>query len=563
MGDQKNLLLAILVSLVVLLGFQLLFPNEQKPSKQLENKTIENNEVSQPFPNVIEEKEISREEVISESERININNSFISGSLSLSGARIDDLILKNYFEELSTDSDYVKLLSPKNTKNSYFAEHGWVKNNNSNIIIPDSKTVWIADTSELNPNSPVTLTWDNNNGIIFKRIISVDKEYMFEITQTVINNSDKNITLYPYGIINRTGIPKMSGLYILHEGPIAVLNERLKEIDYDDLVDNNKISEKSENGWIGITDKYWLTALIPNQKEDFESHFQSFNNDSKIKFQTSYLGSSVTINSNSQSSYSSKLYLGAKVVSILDRHEKTGITMFDRSVDFGWFYVITKPLFYLLSFFSNLLGNVGLAIIALTICIRIVLFPLANKSFKSMNKMKLLQPKMMEIRERYGNDKMQMQKEVMALYKKEKANPLAGCLPILLQIPVFFALYKVLSVTIEMRQAPFYGWIKDLSAPDPYSIFNLFGLIPIDLPSFLIIGIWPLIMGGTMILQQKLNPAPPDPIQAKVMGMLPFIFIFLFAQFAAGLVIYWTCNNTLSIIQQWVIMKKMDKTNTS
>ena len=563
MGDQKNLLLAILVSLVVLLGFQLLFPNEQKPNKQIENKSLENNEVSQPFPNVIEEKERSREEVISESKRININNSFISGSLSLSGARIDDLILKNYFEDLSDDSDYVKLLSPKNTMNSYFAEHGWVKNNNSKVIIPDSKTVWVADTSELNPNSPVTLTWDNNNGIIFKKVITVDKEYMFEITQTVINNSNEHITLYPYGIINRTGIPKMSGLYILHEGPIAVLNERLKEIDYDDLIDNNKISEKSKNGWIGITDKYWLTALIPNQEKDFEGHFQSFNNDSKIKFQTSYLGSSVTINSNSQSSYSSKLYLGAKVVSILDQHEKTGVTMFDRSVDFGWFYVITKPLFYLLSFFSNLFGNVGLAIIALTICIRILLFPLANKSFKSMNKMKLLQPKMMEIRERYGNDKIQMQKEVMALYKKEKANPLAGCLPILLQIPVFFALYKVLSVTIEMRQAPFYGWIKDLSAPDPYSIFNLFGLIPIDLPSFLIIGIWPLIMGGTMLLQQKLNPAPPDPVQAKVMGMLPFIFIFLFAQFAAGLVIYWTCNNTLSIIQQWVIMKKMDKTNTS
>ena len=562
MGEQKNLLLAILVSLVVLLGFQLMFPGDKTPS----NKSTTNSNVSEsikPFPELNEEINKPREEIINESKRITINNSFIKGTLSLSGARIDDIILKNYFESLKEDSDYVKLLSPKGTDNSYFVEHGWLTNNKSDIKLPNSKTIWDSNSSEINPNNATTITWDNGEGIIFKRTLNLDKEYMFEIKQTVINNSDKDITLYPYGIINREGYPKLSGLYILHEGPIGVLNDRLQEIDYDDLEDDNKISEKSNNGWIGITDKYWLTALIPDQKSNFEGYFQSFSNNSKTTFQSSFLGSPITIKANNESTYSSRLYLGAKELKILDKHEKTGIPMFDKAVDFGWFYVITKPLFYLLTFFSNLLGNVGLAIIALTICIRILLFPLANKSFKSMNKMKILQPKMMEIRERYGNDKMQMQKEVMALYKKEKANPLAGCLPILLQIPVFFALYKVLYVTIEMRHAPFYGWIKDLSEPDPYSIFNLFGLIPIDLPSFLIIGIWPLIMGGTMILQQKLNPAPPDPIQAKVMGMLPFIFIFLFAQFAAGLVIYWTCNNALSIAQQWIIMKKMNNTNTS
>jgi len=562
MGEQKNLLLAILVSLVVLLSFQLMFPGD----KTQNNKSTKNSNISEnikPFPELNEEINKPREEIINESKRITINNSFLEGSLSLSGARIDDIILKNYFENLKEDSDYVKLLSPKGTNNSYFVEHGWLSSNNSDIKLPNSKTIWNSDNSEINPNYITTLTWDNGDGIIFKRTISLDKEYMFEIKQTVINNSNKDITLYPYGIINREGFPKLSGLYILHEGPIGVLNDRLQEIDYDDLEDNNKISEKSSNGWIGITDKYWLTALIPDQKSNFEGYFQSFNNNLQTTFQSSFLGSPITIKANNESTYSSKLYLGAKELNILDKHEKTGIPMFDKAVDFGWFYVITKPLFYLLTFFSNLLGNVGLAIIALTICIRILLFPLANKSFKSMNKMKILQPKMMEIRERYGNDKMQMQKEVMALYKKEKANPLAGCLPILLQIPVFFALYKVLYVTIEMRHAPFYGWIKDLSEPDPYSIFNLFGLIPIDLPSFLVIGIWPLIMGGTMILQQKLNPAPPDPIQAKVMGMLPFIFIFLFAQFAAGLVIYWTCNNALSIAQQWIIMKKMNNTNTS
>tara|TARA_B100000686_G_scaffold101382_1_gene108593 strand:- start:37821 stop:39509 length:1689 start_codon:yes stop_codon:yes gene_type:complete len=562
MGEQKNLLLAILVSLLVLLGFQLMFPSDKTPN----NKPITNSNVSEnikPFPELNEEINKPREEIINESKRITINNSLIEGSLSLAGARIDDIILKNYFETLKEDSDYIKLLSPKGTNNSYFVEHGWLTGNNSDIKLPNSKTIWNSNNSKISPNSVTKLTWDNGEGLVFERTISLDKEYMFEITQTVINNSNKDITLYPYGIINREGYPKLSGLYILHEGPIGVLNNRLQEIDYDDLEDNNKISEKSSNGWIGITDKYWLTALIPNQKLNFEGYFQSFNNNSKTTFQSSFLGSPITIKANNESSYSSKLYLGAKELNILDKHEKTGIPMFDKAVDFGWFYVITKPLFYLLTFFSNLLGNVGLAIIALTICIRILLFPLANKSFKSMNKMKILQPKMMEIRERYGNDKMQMQKEVMALYKKEKANPLAGCLPILLQIPVFFALYKVLYVTIEMRHAPFYGWIKDLSEPDPYSIFNLFGIIPIDLPSFLIIGIWPLIMGGTMILQQKLNPAPPDPIQAKVMGMLPFIFIFLFAQFAAGLVIYWTCNNALSIAQQWIIMKKMNNTNTS
>ena len=554
MGDQKNLLLAILASLVVLLGFQLLFPAEEVPK----SNTVQKQEDSfAPTPEIITETPKARNEIIGESERININNQYINGSITLTGGRIDDIILKNYLTDLSPNSESVKYLSPKGSNNSYFAEYGWVSTN-SNIELPKPNTVWISDKNTISPNSPVTLTWDNGSGLIFKRKISIDNEYMFNIEQTVTNNTSEDLNLYPYGLLNRTGFPKLSGLFILHEGPIGVLNDRVKEIDYDDLEDEKKISEKSNTGWIGITDKYWLAALIPNQKLNFEAFFQSFDHTENIKFQTSYLGPQINIRSNSESSYSSQFYTGAKELPILDKHEKNGIPMFDKAIDFGWFYVITKPLAYLLNFFSSYLGNVGLAIIALTICIRIILFPLANKSFKSMSKMKVLQPKMMEIRERYGNDKVQMQKEVMALYKKEKANPLAGCLPILLQIPVFFALYKVLTVTLEMRQAPFYGWIEDLSVPDPYSIFNLFGLIPIDLPSFLIIGIWPLLMGATMFLQQKLNPAPPDPVQAKVMAMLPFIFIFLFAQFAAGLVLYWTCNNVLSIAQQWIIMKKLD-----
>ena len=555
MGDQKNLLLAILASLVVLLGFQLLFPTKDVPKT---NITQEMNDSFAPQPELIAELPKARNEIINESERISIENDFINGSINLTGARIDDIILKKYRIDLSSDSENVKFLSPKGSENPYFAEYGWVTSNNNKIELPNANTVWKSNKSIISPEAPVVLSWDNGNGLIFKRTISIDTEYMFSIQQTIINNTSEDIILYPYGLINRTGVPKLSGLFILHEGPIGVLNDRVKELDYDDLEDDKKISEKSKKGWIGITDKYWLAALIPNQESNFEGHFQSFSRGADIKFQTSYLGPQIIIASNNQESYISQFYAGAKEVPILDKHEENGIPMFDRAIDFGWFYIITKPLSYLLHFFSSYMGNVGLAIIALTICIRIILFPLANKSFKSMNKMKILQPKMMEIRERFGNDKVQMQKEVMALYKKEKANPLAGCLPILLQIPVFFALYKVLTVTLEMRQAPFFGWIKDLSVPDPYSIFNIFGLIPIDLPSFLIIGTWPLLMGATMFLQQKLNPAPPDPIQAKVMAMLPFIFIFLFAQFAAGLVLYWTCNNILSIAQQWIIMKKMD-----
>ena len=554
MGDQKNLLLAILASLVVLLGFQLLFPTEEIPNN---NITQEKDESFAPEPEAIAEMPKARNEIISESERIKINNKYIEGSITLTGARIDDIILKNYLTDLSPNSDKVKYLSPKGSSDSYFAEYGWVSTNN-NIKLPDANSIWTSNKNTISTNSPVVLSWDNGNGLIFKRTINIDEQYMFSIEQTIINNTSEEISLYPYGLLNRSGFPKLSGLFILHEGPIGVLNDRVKELDYDDLEEEKKISEKSNTGWLGITDKYWLAALIPDQNFQFEGFFQSFNQSENIKFQTSYLGPKISVTPNSERNYSSRFYTGAKELPILDIHEKNGIPMFDKAIDFGWFYVITKPLAYLLNFFSSYLGNVGLAIIALTICIRIILFPLANKSFKSMSKMKVLQPKMMEIRERYGNDKVQMQKEVMALYKKEKANPLAGCLPILLQIPVFFALYKVLTVTLEMRQAPFYGWIKDLSVPDPYSIFNLFGLIPIDLPSFLIIGIWPLLMGGTMFLQQKLNPAPPDPVQAKVMAMLPLIFIFLFAQFAAGLVLYWTCNNVLSIAQQWIIMRKLD-----
>jgi YidC/Oxa1 family membrane protein insertase len=359
-----------------------------------------------------------------------------------------------------------------------------------------------------------------------------------------------------YGRINRTGTPKTSGFYILHEGPIAVLNERLIEQDYDDLLENKTSSTISKGGWIGITDKYWLTALIPNQGNSIEAGFKATLNNVE-RYQAQYTSAPSEVNPGETLVISSNIFVGAKEVNLLDKYsDNLSIEMFDRAVDFGWFYIITKPLFLLLHKLSAVFGNVGLSILALTVLIRILLFPLANKSFKSMSRMKVLTPKMKDIRERFKNDKLKMQQEIMQLYKSEKVNPLSGCLPILIQIPIFFALYKVLFVTLETRHEPFYGWVKDLSAQDPTTFFNLFGLLNFTPPSFLMIGLWPILMAFTMFLQQKLNPAPPDPLQAKIMTFLPLMFLFLFATFPAGLVIYWTWNNILSIGQQWIIMKK-------
>ena len=373
------------------------------------------------------------------------------------------------------------------------------------------------------------------------------------------NQSDQAVTLYPYGLVRRWGTPEISGFFILHEGPIGVLDEQLTEIDYSDLAEEGgEIKQDSGNGWIGISDKYWLAALIPDQAAGFTAKFQHYLNNGEDRYQTDYLRPAMTVPAGSSIEVTDRLFAGAKEVDLLDGYAADlNIPLFDRAVDFGWFYWLTKPFFYVLHFFYELVGNYGIAILMLTLLVKIVFFPLANKSYRSMSAMKKLQPEMTRIREQAGDDKMRMQKEMMELYKKEKVNPMSGCLPIIVQIPVFFALYKVLFVSIEMRHAPFFGWIQDLSAPDPTSFFNLFGLIPFDPPSFLMIGIWPLLMGITMFLQTKLNPQPADPMQAKVMLFLPLMFIFLFATFAAGLVIYWTWNNVLSIAQQWVIMRRM------
>ena len=549
MNEQKNLLLAIVASLIILLIFQYLFPTERKTKEE----TVESeNEIKE----IIQEKILDREEIVKNSNRIYFSDtSRIKGSISLKGARFDDVILKDYKETIRPEAKQVTLLSPNNTLNPYFVDFGWMSQ--QKIDLPNKNSVWeLIEGKELGPESHITIKWISPDGIEFFRKIEIDNDYLITVEQKVTNVSSKDISLTQYGRINRTGTPKTSGFYILHEGPIAVLNERLIEIDYDDIIEEGSKSVISKGGWVGITDKYWLAALIPDQRSRIEGGFKAVLKNIE-RYQAQYTSNEIVLESGETASIKSNLFIGAKEVDLLDKYSNLlSIDMFDRAVDFGWFYVITKPLFLLLHKLSDLLGNVGLSILALTVLIRILLFPLANKSFKSMSKMKILTPKMTEIRERYKNDKLKMQQEIMSLYKSERVNPLSGCLPILIQIPIFFALYKVLFVTLETRHAPFYGWVKDLSAPDPTTIFNLFGLFNFMPPSFLMIGAWPLLMALTMYLQQKLNPAPPDPLQAKIMSFLPLMFLFLFATFPAGLVIYWTWNNVLSIGQQWIIMKK-------
>ena len=486
----------------------------------------------------------------------------LRGSISLIGAHLDDISFVDYHEELDPTSPEISFLQPRGVQNSYFAQFGW--SGGQGVGVPNDATKWTADSKTLTPERPVTLTWNNGQGLEFTRTISIDKNYMFAVTQKVKNTGKANATLYPYGLISRQNTPETNGLYILHEGPIGVFNGQLQEIAYDDLQESKSVSETTTGGWLGITDKYWLTALIPDQKAKVKTNFIHRLTNNIDKYQADFLGSRFDIAPGATVNTTSHIFIGAKELSQLQGYEeKMNIPLFDRAIDFGWLYFLTEPIFKALIFLNNHVNNYGLAILLLTVGIKLVFFPLANKSYRAMAKMKKLQPKMLKLREQFGEDKQRLNTEMMALYKKEKANPASGCLPVIVQIPVFFALYKVLFVTIEMRHAPFFGWIHDLSAPDPTSILNLFGLFPWDpttfAPDILNIGVWPLLMGLTMFLQQKLNPQPPDPIQAKIFMFLPIMFTFMLASFPAGLVVYWAWNNLLSIAQQWVIMKKVNK----
>ena len=551
--DTKNVIAAISLSAAVIILYSLFFapsPEEIRKNSKNTNQIEKNSET----PTLEDNKElaaISREDAINENERVEFENNDIKGSISLIGGSIDDLIFKNYTSSLN-GNDNIVLLNPRKISDGYYVETGWVTNN-KNIDLPNSKTVWEIDgNKKLTPTQPVTLFWQNKQGIKFEKIIEIDDKFLFTINQKITNNSDRIYNLYPYGQIIRNQAPDVTNFYILHEGLIGVFDEQLVEKDYEDIEDK-KFSQNAESGWLGITDKYWITTLIPENNKDFRSDF-----DFKDKFRASFIEiNPVEVAANSSVVSKTRVIIAAKEVNTIDGYaENLKINNFDLAIDWGWFYFFTKNFFFAIDYFFKLTGNFGIAIILITICIRIVFFPLANYSFRSMAKMKVLQPEMTRLKELHKDDKMKLQQEMMALYKKEKVNPVSGCLPIFIQIPFFFAIYKVLFVTLEMRHQPFFGWIKDLSEKDPTSIFNLFGLIPWDPPSFLIIGIWPCLMGLTMYLQQKLNPTPPDPIQQKIFMFFPLFLTIILAPFPSGLVIYWTINNILTMAQQVVIMKQ-------
>ena len=579
--NQKNLILAIVISVAIVLGWQVFFEGPRvERERAARPQTVEQPQAAAPgqAPAAIPGTAASgaapvaaavpdRDAALAQAPRLRIDSASLKGSIRLAGAQIDDLKLTRYRETADPGSALITVLSPQHGPDPYFVDFGWVSAGAA-VALPDSQAAWTADRDRLSPDSPVTLSWSNGAGLRFERRIALDGDFMFEITDRVINEGKDTVQLQPYGRIQRVGTPKTLGFYILHEGPIGVFNGVLNEPSYDDVKKKREIRNGSTGGWLGITDKYWLVALVPDQKVEKQARFVHTAQQGRDAYQADYLTGALTVAPGGSVATTNRLFAGAKEVRLLDAYEeKLGIARFDRAVDFGWFYWLTKPIFYVLDFFYRLLGNFGLAILLLTLCVKAVFFPLANKSYRAMSKMKLLQPEIEKLKQIHGGDQQKMSQAMMELYRKSGANPLAGCLPVIIQIPVFFSLYKVLFVTIEMRHAPFYGWIKDLSASDPTSVFNLFGLLPWGAPEVYLLGgtmgAWPLIMGLTMFLQQKLNPAPPDPIQAKIFMFMPVLFTFMLAAFPAGLVIYWAWNNILSVAQQWVIMRQTAQEKSS
>ena len=565
--DNKNVFVAIALSMSVLLFWGAFF---ETPKNQIEQKT--DNQIQEKTENSITpstnqaptinqltvEKKVSRNESINNSDRIRIENENIIGSISLEGGLIDDISFKNHKQKVE-GSKNIEFLNPAQTENGFYAESGWASIGNK-IKVPTKNSKWKVEGNKvLTDKSPVILKWNNNEGVIFKKKIELDEKYLFKISQEIQNNSSQSVELYPYAQITRNKVPDdIQNFYISHEGFIGVFDDELKEDDYDDIEDNKIVRETNE-GWLGITDKYWMTVLVPEAGKNFKSTYQY--NDS---FKANYIiNEPVKINANSSGVNSLRLFVAAKEVETIDAYaENQNIKKLDLVIDWGWFYFFTKPLFFVIDYLFKFSGNFGFAIVLITLAIRALFFPLANFSFRSMAKMKAVTPEMQRLKELHKDDKVKLQQEMMALYRKEKINPASGCLPVLIQIPFFFAIYKMLFISLEMRHQPFFGWIKDLSAADPTSIFNLFGLIPWDPPSFMIIGIWPILMGASMWVQQKLNPAPADPIQAKIFAFFPLFLTIILASFPSGLVVYWTVNNILTIAQQWVINKNTKvKTN--
>jgi YidC/Oxa1 family membrane protein insertase len=584
--DNKNLYLAIALSILVIVGWQFFYaaPQMEKARQtQLQQQTagqqpaaapgsLGSTPPQSPFAppqgGPAPESPVAtqnRDEAIAATPRVKLETPSLFGSINLKGARIDDVALKDYRETPDKHSPNIVLLSPSNSPEPYYAEQGFVGKPGDHLTLPGPNTVWTADGDKLTPATPVTLSYDNGNGLIFHRKIAVDDDFMFTIADSVENRTDHEIAVYPYSLVSRHGRPKTAGFSVLHEGMIGVIGDAVEQPTYDSIEKEAKATKSLDGtgGWLGFTDKYWSTVVIPDQNDTVKGTFEAHGTTQKI-YQTDFLRSEpLTIAPGATAQTTSRVFAGAKETSTINKYWETlGIKKFDLMIDWGWFYIITKPMFRLIDALYKFTGNFGIAILLVTFIVKLVFFPLANRSYLSMAKMKGVQPQMQALRERFADDKAKQQQELMELYKREKINPVAGCLPMIIQIPIFFALYKVLLINIEMRQAPFFGWIRDLSQPDPTNIFTLFGLIPYDpthLPMighFLMVGIWPLIMGFTQFLTMKMNPEPPDPVQRQMFAWMPVIFTFMLAGFPSGLVIYWTWNNLLSLSQQALIMRR-------
>lgn len=573
MGDQKNLVIAIVASLVILIGWHYAFEKPRLERLEAERVLASGTPAAAPATDLpapdappadpVDGASLAAPalEPLAAAPRVAINTPHLHGSLSLRGGLIDDVTLAQYHTTIDPLSPEIVVLAPRGGARPYYVQTGWIAA--PDISVPGNDTIWTSDRDALTPENPVTLSWDNGQGLRFTRRIAVDDHFMFTVTDSVENYGAGETTLYPFSLAARAGTPKTLGFFILHEGPLGVINDTLEEFKYDDLREDGPYQATSTpGGWVGFTDHYWLVALAPAATTAQQVRVRHAGAGGIDRYQVDTRGEAITLAPGASAEATNRIFTGAKIVDLLDDYsERYGIDRFDLAVDFGWFYFLTKPIFHILVYFASWLGNFGLAILLLTVIIKILFFPLANKSYKAMGAMKRLQPKMMELRETYKDDRQRMNQELIELYRREKVNPASGCLPIFVQIPVFFALYKVLFVTIEMRHAPFYGWIHDLSAPDPTSWLNLFGMAPWGVPElgflhFFNLGVWPLIMGASMYLQQKINPQPADPVQARIFLLMPIVFTFLLGQFAAGLVIYWAWNNILSIAQQWVIMRR-------
>ncbi len=578
MQNNKNILIATILSAMILLSWTWLYEAprlekieaqkkvlEQQNKEKLTEKQIVENNVPLASAAIKEANAIlavkERKDILEQSQsiRVKVKSDSLHGSISLKGARFDDLTLAKYFVK-SDKKEEVVLFAPSESKERYFADFGWVSSARD-LDLPNPETLWKSNSQELTPKNPITLSWKNSQNVEFLINVALDENYMFSVTQSVKNNSGKEISLASYGRINRVLNGAQKPNFILHEGAIGVFNDVLQEETYKSLIEDRRTEYSSDKGgWLGITDKYWLSSILPDKSVKFSANFNHEYSNQNNFFNSEFIGQEFRVGAGEVLNFDHHLFAGAKKVRLLDEYaEKYDAKLFDRAVDFGWFYFLTKPFFFLVEYLSNLLGNFGLAILAMTVLVKLALFPMANKSYAAIGKMKQLQPKVMALRERLKDDKVAMNRAMMELYKAEKVNPASGCLPILIQIPIFFSLYKVLFVTLDMRQAPFYGWIHDLSAPDPTSIFNLFGLLPFEVSSAFTIGLWPILMGATMVLQQKLSPASGDPVQAKVLKWMPYVLTFVLAAFPAGLLIYWTWSNSLSILQQWVITRKLEK----